>query len=84
MYPDPHAFLEYFPRFVRAFGGKSFEHGSAHYIDRSAAALWLPPGGENPFLLGEQPSMADTAVFGLVAPLPIGQCRRRSHPMPRA
>jgi ribosomal protein S18 acetylase RimI-like enzyme len=46
MYPDPHAFLEYFPRFVRAFGGKSFEHSSAHYLDRSAAALWLPPGAQ--------------------------------------
>jgi hypothetical protein len=44
MFPDPHAFLEYFPRFVRVFGGAAFEHGSAHYIDGSAAALWLPPG----------------------------------------
>jgi ribosomal protein S18 acetylase RimI-like enzyme len=44
--PDPHAFLEYFPRFVRAFGGKSFERGSAYYIDGSAAALWLPPGAQ--------------------------------------
>jgi hypothetical protein len=43
-YPDPPNFLEYFPRFVRAFGGKAFELGSAHYIERSAAALWLPPG----------------------------------------
>jgi GNAT superfamily N-acetyltransferase len=44
MFPDPHAFLEYFPRFVRVFGGAAFEQGSAHYIDGSAAALWLPPG----------------------------------------
>lgn len=48
MYPDPHAFLEYFPHFVRAFGGAAFEHGSAHYIDGSAAALWLPPGTQPP------------------------------------
>lgn len=44
LYPDSHSFLEHFPRFVRAFGGKAFQHGSAHYIDGSAAALWLPPG----------------------------------------
>ncbi len=45
MYPDPHQYLENFPRFVKAFGGRSFEHGTAHYVDRlPAAALWLPPG----------------------------------------
>jgi ribosomal protein S18 acetylase RimI-like enzyme len=44
LYPDPSQFLAYFPRFVRAFGGKAFEHGSAHLVDRSAAALWFPPG----------------------------------------
>ena len=44
--PDSCSFLEHFPRFVRAFGGEAFEHGSAHYIDRSAAALWLPPGAQ--------------------------------------
>jgi hypothetical protein len=27
LYPDPSQFLAYFPRFVRAFGGKAFEHG---------------------------------------------------------
>jgi ribosomal protein S18 acetylase RimI-like enzyme len=44
LYPDPSQFLTFFPRFVRAFGGKAFESGSAHLIDRSAAALWFPPG----------------------------------------
>ena len=45
MYPDPHQYLENFPRFVRAFGGRAFEHGTAQYVDRFlAAALWLPPG----------------------------------------
>jgi GNAT superfamily N-acetyltransferase len=44
LYPDPSQFLAYFPRFVRAFGGKALEHGSAHLIDCSAAALWIPPG----------------------------------------
>jgi hypothetical protein len=45
LYPDPSQFLTFFPRFVRAFGGKAFESGSAHLIDRSAAALWFPPDG---------------------------------------
>lgn len=46
LYPDPHAFLEFFPRFVRVFGSEAFERGSAHYIDGCAAALWLPPDAE--------------------------------------
>jgi len=34
-----------FPSFVRIFGGKAFEQGSAYSIgDFSGAALWLPPG----------------------------------------
>jgi len=45
MYPDPHQYLENFPHFVRAFGGRAFEHGTAQYVDGFlAAALWLPPG----------------------------------------
>jgi GNAT superfamily N-acetyltransferase len=46
LYADPHAFFENFPRFVRVFGGKAFEHGSAHQIGGSAAALWYPPGAQ--------------------------------------
>jgi ribosomal protein S18 acetylase RimI-like enzyme len=43
-FPEPSRYLTYFPRFVRAFGGRAFEHGSAHYADGYAgAALWLPP-----------------------------------------
>jgi ribosomal protein S18 acetylase RimI-like enzyme len=43
-WPDPQQYLRYFPRFVRAFGGKAFTHGSAYYVDSYAgAALWLPP-----------------------------------------
>jgi ribosomal protein S18 acetylase RimI-like enzyme len=43
-FPDPNRYLEEFPAFVRAFGGRAFEHGSADYADGSAgAALWLPP-----------------------------------------
>ena len=42
---DPHQYLEFFPEFVNAFGGRAFEHASAHYADQFAGgALWLPPG----------------------------------------
>jgi GNAT superfamily N-acetyltransferase len=41
---DPQQYLRHFPRFVQAFGGKAFTHGSAYYVDGYAgAALWLPP-----------------------------------------
>lgn len=44
---DPHKYLTYFPRFVKAFGGKAFAHGSAYTVDAySGAALWLPPDVE--------------------------------------
>ena len=44
-FPDPHQYLEFFPEFVNAFGGRAFDHGSAHYADQFAGgALWLPPG----------------------------------------
>src|SRR3990170_8974779 len=45
-FADPHVYFETFPRFVRAFGGKAFDQGSAHHIAGCAAALWLPPGVE--------------------------------------
>jgi GNAT superfamily N-acetyltransferase len=45
-FADPHAYFEVFPRFVCAFGGKAFDHGSAHHIAGCAAALWIPPGIE--------------------------------------
>jgi ribosomal protein S18 acetylase RimI-like enzyme len=45
MYPSPASYLRYFPEFVRALGGRAFEHGTAYFIgDVQAAALWLPPG----------------------------------------
>ena len=44
---DPHQYLTYLPRFVKAFGGKAFTHGSAYTVDGySGAALWLPPDEE--------------------------------------
>lgn len=45
IYPNPHQYLTHFPNFVRAFGGKAFEQGTAYSVDNWAgAALWLPPG----------------------------------------
>jgi GNAT superfamily N-acetyltransferase len=44
LYPDQLQFLTYFPEFVRLFGGKAFDSGSAHMTeDGSGAALWLLP-----------------------------------------
>ena len=44
-WPDPHQYLEAFPRFARAFGGSALELGTAHYAeDFAGVALWLPPG----------------------------------------
>jgi ribosomal protein S18 acetylase RimI-like enzyme len=44
-YPEPHVYLSEMPRFIRAFAGSAFAHGSAHYVEGYAgAALWLPPG----------------------------------------
>jgi len=43
-WPDPDQYLRHFPSLVRAFGGKAFAYGSAHFVDGYAgAALWLPP-----------------------------------------
>jgi GNAT superfamily N-acetyltransferase len=44
IYPDPYNYINHFPEIIRAFGGKAFEHGTAHYVDGFfGAALWLPP-----------------------------------------
>lgn len=44
MYPEPEAYLEHFPGFTRAFGGRSFENGTA-WVDEAwgGAALWYGP-----------------------------------------
>jgi len=43
LYPEPHAYLQHFPAFVRAYGGRAFEHGTA-YVDGEfgGVSLWLP------------------------------------------
>jgi ribosomal protein S18 acetylase RimI-like enzyme len=44
LYPDPHNYLRHFPRLIRTFGGKAFEHTGAYYMDGySGAELWLLP-----------------------------------------
>jgi GNAT superfamily N-acetyltransferase len=46
-WPDPSEYLRVMPRFVKAFGGRAFEHGTAYITEGArAAALWLPPGVE--------------------------------------
>ncbi|MEQ1763800.1 MAG: GNAT family N-acetyltransferase [Pyrinomonadaceae bacterium] len=47
-YPDPDQYLQFFPQFIRAFAGKSFEKGTAYLApDFAGAALWLKPGVES-------------------------------------
>ena len=47
VWPDASEYLKVMPRFVKAFGGRAFEHGTADVIEGArAAALWLPPGVE--------------------------------------
>ena len=47
VWPDSSEYLRIMPRFVNAFGGRAFEHGTAYVTQEArAAALWLPPGVE--------------------------------------
>lgn len=56
-YPDAAAYLEHFPGFAKAFGGRAFANGTAYVADGSdgldgsngfaGAAFWLPVGEEN-------------------------------------
>jgi ribosomal protein S18 acetylase RimI-like enzyme len=44
-YPNPATYLAVMPEVITAFGGNSFQHGTAHLIDGGmGAAMWLPPG----------------------------------------
>jgi GNAT superfamily N-acetyltransferase len=45
VWPDSESYLANAPRFVAAYGGKAFDHGSA-WVDENllGGALWLPPG----------------------------------------
>ena len=71
LYPDSRAYLANFPRFVKAFGGRAFTHGSAHLVKGSAAAFWLPPGVEPDegalisLLQSTVPESGQETVFGV-------------------
>jgi len=44
-WPSADQYLNYMPSLARAFGGRAFEHGTAHNTDSfTGVALWLPPG----------------------------------------
>ena len=44
-WPEPHQYLEAFPRFAQAFGGNAFNIGTAFcHAGYSGVALWLLPG----------------------------------------
>ena len=58
---SPHDYLQGMPAGARAFGGKSFECGTADVSsDLSGAALWLPPG-EHPDSEALEQSFRDTS-----------------------
>ena len=45
IFPDARQYVEYFPRLLKHYAGRAFEHGSAYRTeDFKAVALWLPPG----------------------------------------
>ena len=47
VWPDSSQYLRIMPQFVKAFGGRAFENGTAYITEGArAAALWLPPGVE--------------------------------------
>jgi len=53
-WPDAYQYAAYWPQIAEAYGGRAFDHGTAHVLENFAAvALWLPPGVES-----------DEATFG--------------------
>jgi ribosomal protein S18 acetylase RimI-like enzyme len=71
VWPDSSEYLRIMPQFVKAFGGRAFEHGTAYITEGTrAAALWLPPGVEpDEEAMGEvvaqalRPEIADDMQF---------------------
>jgi ribosomal protein S18 acetylase RimI-like enzyme len=44
-WPDPYQYATYWPKIAEAYGGRAFDHGTAHVLENFAAvALWPPPG----------------------------------------
>jgi GNAT superfamily N-acetyltransferase len=46
IWPQPETYLEYYPRFARAYAGAAFEHGTVDAVEGKGYAMWLPPGVE--------------------------------------
>jgi ribosomal protein S18 acetylase RimI-like enzyme len=47
LYPESQQYLEHFPEFLAAFGGRAFDAHTVWSLDEfSAVALWMPPGTE--------------------------------------
>ena len=45
LWPDPDEYLCHYRTFTRAFGGRAFEHDTAHVSDGFlGGSMWLPPG----------------------------------------
>ncbi len=45
LYPDPATYLEAFPGFARAFGGRAFDEDTAFACTEfGGCSMWLPPG----------------------------------------
>ena len=78
-YPDAHQYRTFFPRLVRAFGGRAFMHGTAHYLEGfRGTSLWLPPGVEPeftcfPMIIAGNP----VGVLGVATQPPLADEQRR-------
>jgi GNAT superfamily N-acetyltransferase len=45
LWPEPSDYLRHFPILLEGFGGRAFDHGTAHVTGGyEGGALWLPPG----------------------------------------
>lgn len=81
MFPEPTEYLRNFPRFVKAFGGKAFLHGTAYHTDGfGGAALWLPPDvhpDEEPLAVLIEETVAEPVRTDLVA---VMEQMARHHP----
>jgi ribosomal protein S18 acetylase RimI-like enzyme len=66
LFPDPAVYLQVFPAFAEAFGGRAIEHNSGFVVDgHRGAALWLPPGvsGDDDALAEVVAESADPAAL---------------------
>jgi len=71
-WPDQQRYLTYWPGIADAFGGRAFDHGTAHGLENcTAVALWLPPGvkpdGET--VMGLMRASMDDQTYGDIGEL---------------